>query len=261
MKDYPPKAYNNLKFLNSASARTIRILSEYEEPKNRLDYYRVKDTIVFFGSARFKDADAAQKMLTEAKNEEEKRRAKQAVRGSRYYEDARKLAAMLTKWSGSLPGVGHSRFVVCSGGGPGIMEAANRGAQEAGGRSMGLNITLPMEQEPNPYITPELSFQFHYFFMRKLWFAYLAKAMLVFPGGFGTMDEMWELLTLEQTRKLNKKMLIVVYAPDYWKSVLNVDAMEEVGAIDADDRKLLKYADTPEQAFDMVTSWLIEHYM
>jgi hypothetical protein len=261
MKNYPPKAYNNLKFLNSASARTIRILSEYEEPKSRLDYYRVRDTIVFFGSARFKDAETARKLLADAKTQDEKRQAEQAVRGSRYYEDARQVAAMLTKWSGNLPGVGDSRFVVCSGGGPGIMEAANRGAKEAGGRSIGLNITLPMEQQPNPYITPELSFQFHYFFMRKLWFAYLAKAMLVFPGGFGTMDEMWELLTLEQTRKLNKKMLIVVYAPDYWKNVLNVDAMEEVGAIDADDRQLFKYADTPEQAFGMVTAWLKEHYM
>jgi len=255
-----PKAYNNLDFLNSTHARTIRILAEYAEPKARLDRQRIRDTIVFFGSARFVDAETAAKAVAEAKTPEQRRQAVQLQSGSRYYEEARELSAMLTRWATEVA-VNGRHFVICSGGGPGIMEAANRGAHEAGGPSIGFNISLPREQIPNPYITPDLSFQFHYFFMRKLWFAYLAKAMLVFPGGFGTMDEMWELLTLEQTRKLNKKMLIVVYAPDYWKNVLNVDAMEEVGAIDADDRQLFKYADTPEQAFGMVTAWLKEHYM
>ncbi len=259
MPSIPPKAYKNLDFLNSSHARTIRILSEYLEPKSRLDYHSIRDTIVFFGSARFRDAEAAGKMLAEAGSEEERRRAAIAQAGSRYYEEARTLASRLTRWSTEVAANGR-HFVVCSGGGPGIMEAANRGAHEAGGISVGFNITLPEEQLPNPYITPELSFQFHYFFMRKLWFAYLAKALIVFPGGFGTLDEMMEILTLTQTRKIRKKVLVLIYGREYWEKILNFDAMIEMGTIDEADRQLFRYADTPDQAFETLTSWLVQNY-
>jgi uncharacterized protein (TIGR00730 family) len=259
MPPTPPKAYKNLQFLNSRHARTIRILSEYLEPKSRLDYHAIHDTIVFFGSARFRDAEAAAKMLAEAGTAEEHRRAAVAQAGSRYYEEARSLAYRLTKWSAEVA-VDGRHFVVCSGGGPGIMEAANRGAHEADGPSVGFNITLPVEQQPNPYITPELSFQFHYFFMRKLWFAYLAKALIVFPGGFGTLDEMMEILTLTQTHKIRKKVLVVIYGREYWDKVLNFDALIEMGTIDESDRELFSYADTPDQAFETLTTWLAQNY-
>ncbi len=204
MAKMPPKAYNNVKFLNSAGARTIRMLAEYVEPKSRLDRKKIRDTIVFFGSARFSDAKEAARRAAQARTPAQKREAKRLQAAARYYEEARELARRLTLWSEQRSPNGR-RFVICSGGGPGIMEAANRGAHEAGGISLGLNISLPLEQEPNPYITPGLSFQFHYFFMRKLWFAYLAKVLVVFPGRYGTMDEMMETLTLTQTEKLNKK--------------------------------------------------------
>jgi uncharacterized protein (TIGR00730 family) len=259
MPPMPPKAYKNLQFLNSSHARTIRILSEYLEPKSRLDYQAIHDTIVFFGSARFCDAETAGKRLAAAHTDEERRLAGAAQAGSRYYDEARKLSYMLTKWSSEVA-VNGRRFVVCSGGGPGIMEAANRGAHDAGGISVGFNITLPEEQLPNPYITPELSFQFHYFFMRKLWFAYLAKALIVFPGGFGTLDEMMEILTLTQTRKIRKKVLVLIYGREYWDKVLDFDAMIEMGTIDESDRELFSYADTPEQAFQLLTPWLMQNY-
>ena len=254
-----PKAYKNLQFLNSRHARTIRILSEYLEPKSRLDFHAIHDTIVFFGSARFRDAEGAGKMFAEARTDEDRRLARIAQAGSRYYEEARSLAFQLTQWATEVA-VDGRRFVVCSGGGPGIMEAANRGAHEAGGPSVGFNITLPQEQVPNPYITPELSFQFHYFFMRKLWFAYLAKALIVFPGGFGTLDEMMEILTLTQTRKIRKKVLVLIYGREYWDKVINFDAMIDMGVIDESDRELFSYADTPEQAFQVLTPWLMQHY-
>ena len=259
MTSSPPKANKNLQVLNSHHARTIRILAEYLEPKSRLDHQAIFDTIVFFGSARFPDAATAKKMAAEASTEQEQRLAEIAGSGSRYYEDARNLAAMLTKWASETALEGR-RFVVCSGGGPGIMEAANRGAYEAGGPSIGFNITLPQEQQPNPYITPDLSFQFHYFFMRKLWFAYLAKVLIVFPGGFGTLDELMEILTLTQTRKIRKKVLVLIYGREYWDKVLNFDAMIEMGTIDESDRKLFTYADTPDEAFAILTPWLAEHY-
>ena len=260
MSKTPEAAYKNLGFLNSAAARTIRLLSEYLEPQNRLQRQKVKDTIVFFGSARFCDAETAGRRLAEANTADEIRQAKRLQVSSRYYEDARRLAALLANWSMNLPPDGH-RFLVCSGGGGGIMEAANRGANEAGARSVGFNITLPHEQEPNPYITPELSFQFHYFFMRKLWFAYLAKALIVFPGGYGTLDELMEILTLVQTRKIQKPILVVVYGSDYWKKLINFDVMEEAGTINASDRQLFQFVDTPEQAFDLTTKWLTENYL
>ncbi len=179
---------------------------------------------------------------------------------ARYYEDARQLASMVTKWTQTLKGRRH-RFVVTSGGGPGIMEAANRGAYEAGGKTIGLNIRLPFEQAPNPYITPSLNFEFHYFFMRKYWFAYLAKALVVFPGGFGTLDEMFEVLTLVQTEKLAKKISIVVYGSSYWNSILNLDVLVDKGAISAQDRALFQMADTPEEAFEILKSELTRHHL
>ncbi len=258
-KVYPPKAYDNPQFLNSAEARTIRILAEYLEPRSRLERHGVRDTIVFFGSARFVDREAAEALAAAASSEEEQRKAAQALRGSRYYEDARKLSSMITKWAeeNRQPG---PHFVVCSGGGPGIMEAANRGAHEAGGESVGFNISLPFEQAPNPYITADLSFDFHYFFMRKLWFAYLGKALVAFPGGFGTLDEVLEILTLVQTQKLRKQVEVVLYGSEYWNSILDIDALVEWGTISPEDKDLYKIADSPEEAFQVLTSWLTEKY-
>ena len=250
----------HVEFLNSAGARTVRMLAEYIEPKNRLDRNKMRDTIVFFGSARFSDAKVAARVAASAKTPAEVQEAQRLQATARYYEEARELACKLTRWSEQCSPTGR-RFVVCSGGGPGIMEAANRGAQEAGGISVGFNISLPLEQAPNPYITRGLSFQFHYFFMRKLWFAYLAKALVVFPGGYGTLDEMMEALTLVQTEKLKKKMLVVVYGSEYWKRVINFDAMQDMGTIDASDRKLFRFADSPTGAFDLITSWLEKHYL
>ncbi len=255
----PIKAYKDLGFLNSPAARTIRMLAEYLEPRSRFHHEKIRDTIVFFGSARFCDAATAAERLAAAATPGQVRAAKRCEEGSRYYEDARQLAALLTKWSMGVSGDAE-RFVVCSGGGPGIMEAANRGASEAGGRSIGLNISLPMEQEPNLYITPELSFDFHYFFMRKLWFAYMAKALIVFPGGYGTLDEMMEILTLSQTKKFRKKMLVMIYGSEYWNKVISFDAMEELGTIDHEDRDLFKFANEPQQAYELLTAWLEEHY-
>src|SRR4051795_8187130 len=267
-----PMAYFNPEFLNSPDGRILRILSEYQEPLSRFRREKIQDTVVFFGSARFASLPDAQNALTilekpgsakpasphqqpGAKDgdalQAALKRAHAAVEMARYYEEARRLAAMLTEWTLTLPGKRH-RFVVTSGGGPGIMEAANRGAHEAGGKTIGLNIRLPFEQYPNPYITPELNFEFHYFFMRKLWFAYLAKALVVFPGGFGTLDEMFEILTLTQTQKLAKKITVVVYGSDYWKKIFNLPALVDTGAISPKDIELFQYADTPEQAFEIL---------
>ncbi len=257
-------AYENPEFLNSADGRLFRILGEYQEPMARFRRERIQDTVVFFGSARFIALDVASHELelldntgSEATRPRRRaarqrhrpvnatgeapaaetsdapaQRAEAAVEMARYYEDARTLAGMVSKWAKLLPGRRH-RFVITSGGGPGIMEAANRGAYEAGGKTIGLNIKLPFEQRPNPYITPELNFEFHYFFMRKYWFAYLAKALVVFPGGFGTLDEMFELLTLAQTQKLAKQITVVIYGSDYWKNVINLEELADKGAISA----------------------------
>jgi uncharacterized protein (TIGR00730 family) len=188
------------------------------------------------------------------------KRAEAAVEMAQYYEDARRLAGMMASWAGTLPGRRH-RFVVTSGGGPGIMEAANRGAYEAGCKTIGLNIRLPFEQHPNPYITPALNFDFHYFFMRKYWFAYLAKALVVFPGGFGTLDEMFELLTLAQTKKLAKKITVVIYGAAYWKNVINLELLAEKGAIAMGDLDLFQFADTPEEAFAILKTGLTENHL
>jgi uncharacterized protein (TIGR00730 family) len=280
-----PLAYENSDFLNSPDGRLLRMIAEYQEPMARFRRERIQDTVVFFGSARFRALDVASSELELLANtgsaqpapEHEQparpeeiergeasalklRLAEAAVEMAAYYEDARKLAGLVASWSQTLPGPRH-RFVVTSGGGPGIMEAANRGAYEAGCKTIGLNIKLPFEQHPNPYITPALNFDFHYFFMRKYWFAYLAKALVVFPGGFGTLDEMFELLTLAQTKKLAKKITVVVYGSKYWKSVISLETLAEKGAIAISDLDLFQFADTPEEAFAILKQGLTENHL
>jgi uncharacterized protein (TIGR00730 family) len=257
--DHAPRlAYRNERFLESADARTLRIVAEYLEPQARLRRAGVQNTVVFFGSARMLPREEAARRLRELENQakgggstpaiRELQAARTVVQMSRYYEDARELARLITRWSLSLRNGSHF-LVVCSGGGPGIMEAANRGAAEAGGISIGFNIKLPMEQKPNPYITPELSFLFRYFFMRKLWFAQPAKALIVFPGGFGTMDEMWEFLTLVQTHKLGHRATILLYGSKFWKKAINFDWLLEAGTIVQEDLKLFRFVDSPAEAF------------
>src|SRR5882762_6424430 len=207
------KAYENTDFLSSKDARALRILSEYLEPKSRFDHHKVDDTIVFMGSARIKSREDAEELVRKAKSDKDRERAQMALKMSAYYEAARELAYRLTTWSKELDRE-ERRFVVCTGGGPGIMEAANRGAAEAHGMNVGLTISLPKEEAGNPYTTRELAFHFHYFFMRKFWFSYLAKAVIVFPGGYGTLDELFELLTLVQTGKMRKPLPMVLYRTD-----------------------------------------------
>jgi len=239
-----PLAYREEAFLESPESRPLRIISEYLWPLAHFQEEKIQDTIVFFGSARIADEGPL----------------------CRYYGEARELARLVTEWAASVSVSGggsepHRRFVVCSGGGPGIMEAANRGASEAGGKTIGLNIGLPFEQRPNAYITPELSFEFHYFFMRKFWFAYLAKALVVFPGGFGTMDELTEILTLAQTKKLESKILIVLYGSQFWKEVLNFEALVKYGVIAESDLNLFRFADTPESALEILKEGLTRYYL
>jgi uncharacterized protein (TIGR00730 family) len=266
-----PVAYENEPFLSSPDGRILRILAEYQEPLARFRREQIQDTVVFFGSARFQgEKDAAEALAKLEKNpdsaasaaqlEQDLKRAHASVDMARYYEDARKLAHMLTKWSITIPARRH-RFVVTTGGGPGIMEAANRGALEAGGRSIGLNIQLPFEQHPNQYITPSLSFQFHYFFMRKFWFAYLAKGLVIFPGGFGTMDELFEILTLAQTEKLAKKILVIIYGSEYWNKIMNFQAFVDAGAVSPQDLDLIKIVDNPEEAFDFLRVGLTQYHL
>jgi uncharacterized protein (TIGR00730 family) len=281
----PLLAYEDPAFINSPDGRILRIMAEYAEPLAHFRRERIQDTVVFFGSARFRAMDDAARELElldapgsahaappeeppatpeEIANGEtsqlRRERAEAAVEMARYYEDARRLAFLLTQWTMTIKSRRH-RFVVTSGGGPGIMEAANRGASEAGGKTIGLNIQLPFEQDHNPYITPSLSLQFHYFFMRKYWFAYLAKALVVFPGGFGTLDEMFELLTLAQTHKLAKKLTIVIYGSKYWNEVINLDALVRKGVVAPDDLKLFHFADTPEEAFAILQENLKRDYL
>ena len=239
-----PLAYREEAFLQSPDSRPLRILSEYLWPLSHFHEEKIQDTVVFFGSARIEEDGPL----------------------GRYYTEARELARLVTQWSSSLPAApGASdqrrRFVVCSGGGPGIMEAANRGASDAGGKTIGLNIGLPFEQRPNPYITPELCFEFHYFFMRKFWFAYLAKALVAFPGGFGTLDELSEILTLAQTNKIESKILIVLYGQDFWNEVLNFDALVRHGVISKSDLSLFRFADTPQEALRILQEGLTRYYL
>src|SRR5499425_2836201 len=250
-----PMAYLYPEFLESDEARPIRILAEYLEPLRRFKEQRIQDTVVFFGSARVDSRERAERALRTLRARGERdadeqfqielNKSRRALEWARYYEEARELARLLTQWSLTLQSDNH-RFVVTSGGGPGIMEAANRGASEAGGKTIGLNIRLPFEQGANPYITDGLHFEFHYFFMRKFWFAYLAKALVIFPGGFGTCDELFEILTLVQTDKLSKKIEVILYGSDYWNEVLDLDPMAESGAISPEDLKLFSYVDSPE---------------
>jgi len=266
-----PLAYENRPFLTSPDGRILRILSEYAEPLARFRREKIQDTVVFFGSARFHSRSEAEGALlllekpgarTPPTSEERERirQARKAVEMARYYEDARQLAYMLTKWSTGIASKRH-RFVVTSGGGPGIMEAANRGAREAGGKTIGLNIRLPYEQVPNPYVTPSLNFEFHYFFMRKYWFAYLSKALVIFPGGFGTLDELFEILTLAQTEKLAKKILVVIYGKQYWSRALNIDALIEAGTVSPADKDLYRTADSPEEAFEILRRGLTKFHL
>jgi uncharacterized protein (TIGR00730 family) len=261
-----PLAYENPTFLNSPDGRILRILSEYQEPLARFRREQIQDTVVFFGSARFQGGDAANKNLSAVENSDAKsqedalKRARTAVDMARYYEDARRLAFLLTEWSIQIP-ARRRRFVVTTGGGPGIMEAANRGAHEAGGKSIGLNINLPFEQFPNAYVTPALNFEFHYFFMRKFWFAYLAKALVIFPGGFGTIDELFEILTLAQTDKLAKKILVVIYGSEYWHRIMNFQAFVDAGTISPEDLNLVKFVDNPQDAFSFLRDGLTEYHL
>jgi uncharacterized protein (TIGR00730 family) len=255
------KAYENSDFLSGDDARIIRILSEYLEPESRMAEQKIKDTIVFFGSARIQPLEESQRAYDELMKrlesgadkpgEEEMNRAIRAVRLSRYYEDASTLARLIVPWADKLDDQ-NKRLVICSGGGPGIMEAANRGASAAGGKSIGLSINLPMEQSINPYVHEELAFEFRYFFMRKLWFVHLAKAVVIFPGGFGTLDEAFEALTLVQTGKTHGKMPILFYGEEYWRNVLHLEALAHWGMISPEDTNLIHFCDEPHQAFEIL---------
>lgn len=255
----PVEAYFNADFLNSPTARPLRILAEYLQPKERFEQRQINDTILFFGSARILPADVAQDRLKAAQaagGADAVTLAERAVKMSRYYEDARELAKRLTHWSVNLDPCDGRRFVVCTGAGPGIMEAANRGAMEAGGETVGLGITLPMEEQNNPYVTPDLNFEFHYFFTRKFWFLYPAKALVLMPGGFGTLDELFETLTLLQTRKMKKRLPVVLFGTEYWDKVLNLEALVEFGAINAADLDLIHRTDSVDEAYEYITGEL-----
>lgn len=270
--DWPLKAYKNLDFLTGPQGRIVRVLSEFLEPAARFEKYQVNHTIVFFGSARTLPPEESEKKLKELEDRvsrlkspapavlQELERAKTQRSMSRYYEDAVRLSEKLTRWSLGIREK-RKRFVICSGGGGGIMEAANRGARKAGGTSIGLNISLPMEQAPNRYQNRDLSFEFHYFFIRKFWFVYLAKALVAFPGGFGTLDELFELLTLVQTRKTRKHMPIVVYGTEYWKRVLNLEALVEAGSIHPEDLQIFRHFDDVDEAFEYLKEELTTHYV
>jgi len=262
----PEKAYKDLEFLNSSAARSVRILSEYYEPKARLEKNKIEDTIVFFGSARLISEKDAKKQLREVKKLEGKRGYKAKLKTaetnlmmSKYYEASVELSRRLTEWSMKLSAE-KKHFIICSGGGPGIMEAANKGAKLAKGESIGFNISIPFEQFVNPYVDPKLAFEFHYFFMRKFWFTYLAKALVVFPGGFGTLDELMEVLTLIQTEKLKKDMKIIVFGGEFWNKILNFEALIEMGTISKGDLKLFDICDTVEDAYQKITTHLEKVY-
>jgi uncharacterized protein (TIGR00730 family) len=263
-----PLAYENEPFINSPDGRILRILSEYVEPLARFRREQIQDTVVFFGSARFHSRSITEQnlaalsdlQLSGDQQELRQRRALAAVDMARYYEESRRLAFLLSEWSVQIP-ARRRRFVVTTGGGPGIMEAANLGAKEAGAKTVGLNIHLPFEQTPNPYITPSLNFEFHYFFMRKFWFAYLAKALVIFPGGFGTLDELFEILTLAQTQKLAKKILVVIYGSEYWNRMINFQTMLDAGTISPEDLELFKIVDSPEEGFEFLREGLTKYHL
>jgi uncharacterized protein (TIGR00730 family) len=267
----PPKAYKDIEFLNSPDARTIRILAEFLEPQRRFRRANIKDTIVFFGSARVRPRKETLRNLKKVHGAvarakrpnkqmlQELRHAEVQVEMSRYYEDASELARLLSRWSGRLKDP--RRFVICSGGGPGIMEAANKGALLGGGKSIGLNISLPFEQFANSFISPELNFEFHYFFMRKFWFAYLAKALVIFPGGFGTLDEFMEMITLLQTKKITKKVAVIMYGSEYWNKIIDFRELVNHGTLERSELDLFKIMDSPQEAFEYLRHFLVEHYL
>jgi uncharacterized protein (TIGR00730 family) len=253
------KAYEDARFLESKDARGLRILAEYLEPLSRFKRYGVQDTIVFMGSARLLSREAAETALAESeRNHSGVVEARTALELSAYYEAARELSYRLTNWSKKLDNDSR-RFVVCTGGGPGIMEAANRGASEAKGLNIGLTISIPNAEFDNPYVSRELRFHFHYFFMRKFWFVYLAKAVVLFPGGFGTFDEFFEMLTLVQTRKMKKRMPIVLFGARYWNEVVNFDALVKYGTISPGDVGLFYRTDSVDEAYDIITRGLTEY--
>lgn len=263
------KAYEDKEFLNSSDARILRILSEFILPQSRFRKLNIMDTIVFFGSARLLSKKDAEKVYNKFKTLNPKstpefagklRGAQHLLKMSKYYEDAVELSRRLTEWSMNLK-TRENRFIICTGGGPGIMEAANKGAKLAGGYSVGLNISIPFEQFINKYVTPELGFEFHYFFMRKFWFAYLAKALIVFPGGFGTMDEFFELITLIQTGKIKKKMLLVVYDKKYWSEIINFKGLVERGVISRSDLKLFSFCNSIDEAFNTISAHFKKNYL
>lgn len=261
---HPVKAYDNKVFIHSNEGRIIRIMAEYLYPEQHLKKHGIKKTIIFFGSARVNPKEQYLAEIEQLKgkltvvSERDKQQIKKKIADlehkistvAQFYEDAYTLSKMIAEWSKTLPP--RSRFYICSGGGPGIMEAANKGAHDAGMKTIGLNISLPFEQEPNPYITKELNFEFHYFFMRKFWLVYPAQALIVFPGGYGTIDEMMEILTLRQTGKMKKPRLIILYSSNYWKKVVNFDYLIEMGMIGKNDTKIFNFADTPQEAFDII---------
>ena len=269
---HPPKAYKNDEFLNSRAARKIRVLCEMSEPEVRFKEENIQDTLVYFGSARsIPEVEAKAKLeeveqsIKDPKNPTPEEaatlsKAKALLKLAPYYDAAVELSARMTTWSISLRN-SKLRFISCTGGGPGMMEAANRGAYNAKGASIGLGISLPFEQEINAYVTPDLAFEFHYFFVRKYWFAYWAKAIVVFPGGFGTMDEFFELMTLIQTGKISKKMPIILYGKKFWNDILNFEAFVEWGVISPTDLDLFKIVDTVEEAEAYLISELSALYL
>ncbi len=237
--EFPEKAYKNIDFLISTEARTLRILSEYLEPMSRLNKLKVHTTVLFLGSSKANPEDKDSPL-------------------TRYYWDAEKLAYLLAKWAIKLKPKGKN-FVICTGAGPGIMEAANRGAARAGGKSIGMNISLPEEQKANPYISPELSFIFYYFFMRKFWLIYKAKAVIAFPGGLGTLDEFFETITLIQTGKISKKdLIIILYGEEYWRKIINFEALVKYGTISPQDLDLFYFCSDPRETFALLKKKLLE---
>jgi hypothetical protein len=267
----PDKAYENSDFVNSREGRVMRIVAEYLEPQKRLREAGIEDTIVFFGSARTPAREDAERALEATRDHtdaipEDIKRAERGLHMSRYYEAARSLSHKMTEWAAELheaKGAPGQRFSVVTGGGPGIMEAANRGASEAGGSTIGMNISLPFEQYPNEYISDGLAFEFHYFFMRKFWLVYLAKAAVVMPGGFGTLDEFTEILTLIQTEKIRRKMPILLFGKEYWEKIIEFEPMAEFGTINSDDLSLFHISDSVEESFDwlkyQLSEWAVDH--
>jgi len=264
----PPKAYEDSDFLYSSDGRSVRILTEFLQPRSKFRKHKIMDTIVFFGSARLVSKRDALKEYNKIKSLNPKstenftarlREAQRLVNMSRYYEDAVELSRRLTEWSMNLETMAN-RFIICTGGGPGIMEAANKGAKKAGGYSIGLNISIPYEQFINKYVTPDLSFEFHYFFMRKFWFAYLSKAFIIFPGGFGTMDELFEVVTLIQTAKMKKKLAMVIYDENYWRNIINFDGLVEQGMISKSDINLFSMCSNVDDAYNIIIKHLNRYY-